>query len=88
MRSTDQFSGSWRKLIRTVSRIVRRLAAVIEECRYAQRRMGALRIEPDRFLYDPDSGPDTYSDFLFRTSGSAPHEPSARARAAGRTVVI
>ncbi|HEY7147616.1 MAG TPA: hypothetical protein VH637_25495 [Streptosporangiaceae bacterium] len=74
------------KLIRTLARAFGRIAAVVEECRYAQRRMSVLRDQPDRFLYQPDSAPDTYGDFRYRTSGPAPHEPSARARAAGRTV--
>jgi hypothetical protein len=75
-------------VILTMSRIRGRVAAVIEECRYAQRRMNSLRLQPDSYLFDPHAGPDTYSDFLFRTSGPAPCEPSARARAAGRSVAL
>ena len=86
MRRTDQSPGSGRKLTRVALRLASRLAAVIEECRYAQRRANALRLAPDSYIYDPGSAPDTYSDFLYRTSGPSPREPSARGRAAGRQV--
>jgi hypothetical protein len=78
--------NGWLKLTRTLSRLARRLAAVVQECNYAQQRMSDLRAQPDRYLLEPDTAPDTYGDFLFRTSGSAPREPSARQRAAGRPV--
>jgi hypothetical protein len=86
MRYSDSSSGGSRKLPRWLSRLARRLAAIAEECQYAQRRMNDLRTQPDRYLFEPDVAPDTYGDFLFRTSGPAPCEPSARARAAGRQI--
>ena len=86
MRYSDSSSGRWRNLALSLSRLGRRLAAVIEECHYAQRRMNDLRAQPDSYLFEPDVAPDTYGDFLFRTSGAGPREPSARARAAGRQV--
>lgn len=57
---------------------------IIDDCRYAQRRMTQLRYAPDRFLPQPGQVPDTYAEFLFRTSGPLAHERSARARANGR----
>jgi hypothetical protein len=72
--------------VRAASRLARRLAAVIAECHYAQRRVLALRIAPDSYLSDAATAPDCYGDFLFRTSGPLLREPSARARAAGRRV--
>jgi hypothetical protein len=63
--------------------LARKVAAVIGECRYAQRRMMALRTAPDRYAARPDSAPDTYAEFLYRTSGMLLHEPSARARERG-----
>lgn len=64
---------------------LRRLACsvrdVVAECAYAQRRLSELATAPDRFLSDPDAAPDTYSEFLFRTSGVLRHEPPARTRA-------
>jgi hypothetical protein len=62
-------------------RLVRKVCDVIAECNYAQRRMAELATAPDRYLLNPDAAPDTYTQFLFRTSGVLPHEPSARARA-------
>jgi hypothetical protein len=72
--------------VRAASRLARRLAAIIAECHYAQRRALALRIAPDSYLSDAAAAPDCYEDFLFRTSGPLLREPSARARAAGRQV--
>lgn len=47
--------------------------------------MMELRLAPDRYVPDPAQAPDDYAEFLFRTSGSLAHEPSARQRlAAGR----
>jgi len=58
----------------------RRLAAVLAECNYAQRRVAMLRTSPDSYLPAPWRAPDTYAEFLFRTSGSLEHEPAAAAR--------
>jgi hypothetical protein len=66
--------------------ILRRVAAVIAECNYAQRRIAALRASPDGYLTRPDLAPDTYREFLFRTSGSLVHEPSAIRRSHGRAI--
>jgi len=61
--------------------IVRTLAAVLAECAYAQRRMAELNTAPDRYMFDPASPPDTYAEFLYRTSGVLRREPAADARA-------
>ena len=61
--------------------LARRIAAVIAECAYAQRRMAELATAPDRYLFEPDAAPETYAEFMYRTSGLLRHEPSARARA-------
>jgi hypothetical protein len=71
---------------RTAARITRRVADVIAECRYAQRRMIILNTTPDRYLADPDQAPDTYAEFLFRTSAPLQHEPAAAGRARGRPI--
>ncbi len=71
---------------RTAARITRRVADVIAECRYAQRRMMILNSTPDRYLADPNQAPDTYAEFLFRTSSPLPHEPAATGRARGRAI--
>jgi len=72
--------------MRAASRLARRLGAVIAECHYAQQRILALRLAPDSYLSNAAAAPDTYEDFLFRTSGPLLREPPARVRAAGRRV--
>jgi hypothetical protein len=67
-----------------VRRLARRAAGVVAECNSAQRRLTQLRLSPDRYAPDSQHAPDSYREFLFRTSGMLRHEPSARARAAGR----
>jgi hypothetical protein len=66
--------------------ISRRVAAIIAECNYVQRRLAALRASPDRYMIQPDVSPDTYQEFLFRTSGHLAHEPSAAKRTVGHAV--
>jgi hypothetical protein len=57
------------------------IARVVAECNYATRRMTQLTLAPDRHLADPYAAPDTYAEFLYRTSGILSREPTARARA-------
>jgi hypothetical protein len=78
-----------RAVTRTVwlsQRLARRLAAVLVECHHAQRRVTMLRTSPDRYLPEPGHAPDTYAEFLFRTSGTLRHEPAAAWRSAGHAV--
>jgi len=70
-------------LLRATSR---RVAAVIADCRYAQRRIAQLQANPNAYLPDPSQAPDTYREFLFRTSGPLAHEPSAARRSHGRAI--
>ena len=56
------------------------IGRVFAECAYAQRRMTQLRLAPDRYVLGPSAAPDTYAEFLYRTSGPVRHEPSARDR--------
>jgi hypothetical protein len=65
-------------------RLAGRVAAVIAEMNEAQRRMTELRLSQDRYLLRPDLAPDTYDEFLARTSGTARREPSASERARGQ----
>jgi hypothetical protein len=64
--------------------LARRVAGVVREMNDAQRRMTALRTAMDRHMANPDVAPDTYDEFLVRTSGVLIHEPSARKRARRR----
>jgi len=63
-----------------VRRAARRVAAVVAEMNEAQQRMAALRTAQDRYLINPDEGPQTYAEFLARTSGRLLHEPPASRR--------
>lgn len=62
-------------------RFARRARDIIAECTQAQRRLAELTTSPDRYLANPNQAPDTYEEFLFRTSGIMRHEPPARVRA-------
>jgi len=74
---------SWPQLLRSVSLSI---AAAVAECHRATRTMTQLRLAPDRYLPDSAQAPDDYAEFLFRTSGPLRHEPTARQRAAGRSL--
>jgi hypothetical protein len=89
MTSTDRNSAAARRgdghafhqLAGAVRRAVRAVAATLAECNRAQRRMAELQLSPDRFLMDGGTTPpDTYAEFLFRTSGLLSHEPPADKR--------
>lgn len=73
-------------MLTVLRRVSRRVAAVIAECNYAQRRLAQLRTSPERYLARPDLAPDTYRDFLFRTSGPLAHEPSEARRSSGYAI--
>jgi len=60
----------------TMWRVADKLADVVHEMNEAQRLMLALRTATDR----SGAAPDTYQEFLARTSGALMHEPSARKR--------
>jgi hypothetical protein len=59
---------------------------VIEEMNDAQQRAARARLAYDQFLPNPGKAPETYQEFLLRTSGPARHEPTARQRTAGHRV--
>ena len=69
-----------------LTRFGRRVADLIAECNYAQRRAFTLRTTPDAFLADRDKAPDECAEFLFRTSSTLLHEPAAAGRAHGQPV--
>jgi hypothetical protein len=62
--------------------VARRLGAVVADCNYAQRRVSQLYSSLDGYLPDPDQAPDSYREFLVRTSGLLMREPSAGRRSA------
>jgi hypothetical protein len=69
-----------------IGQLARAVAGVVAECNDATRRMMELRTAPDRYALTRANAPDTYAEFLYRTSGVLAHEPTAsdRARAAAR----
>jgi hypothetical protein len=64
----------------TVRRVAGKLADVVHEMNEAQRLMLVPRTATDRYVENPGAAPDTYQEFLARTSGPLLHEPSARRR--------
>jgi hypothetical protein len=69
-----------------LARLGQRVAAVISECNYAQRRVAILRMTPEAYLDNRDKAPADYAEFLFRTSGALLHEPAAARRANGQFI--
>jgi hypothetical protein len=76
------------RLTTGTARIIKRIAEVVAECDYAQRRSFAIMTNPDSYLTDRDHAPDTYAEFLFRTSGGLVHEPASAQRAHGRRAAL
>lgn len=60
-----------------IQRITGPIADFVKDWNDAQRMLIELRLNPERHVYVSGIGPDTYADFLFATSGQAPHERSA-----------
>lgn len=71
--------------VRPIASAAQRLASLIAECNQAQRRAAILGMTPDQGP-GASQAPETYQEFLYRTSGPLLHEPSAARRAGGRTV--
>ena len=69
-----------------IIRLLRAIADALAEMNYAQRRVTMLKNAPDRMVPAPGKAPDTYAEFLFRTSGPLMREPSATRRARGQLV--
>ncbi len=63
-----------------LARFGRRVAKVVAECDYAQRRSFTMMTNPDSYIIDRDQAPGTYAEFLFRSSGGLLHEPAAARR--------
>ena len=61
-----------------VGRLIRRVGAIIAECNEAQQRMIELWLSVDH-----PKAPDTYAEFLLRTSGKRLREPAACDRGCG-----
>jgi hypothetical protein len=64
------------------------ISSVVSDWWYAWRKLTVLQTAPDLQTIRSNAAPDTYGEFLFRTSGVLLHEPSARARAHGRNASL
>ncbi|MGH3207603.1 MAG: hypothetical protein ACRDNO_07565 [Trebonia sp.] len=64
----------------TARRVAGKLADTVREMNEAQRLMLVMRTATDRYVEQPDAAPDTYDEFLARTSGALRREPSCRKR--------
>jgi hypothetical protein len=64
----------------TVRRVAGKLADTFREMNEAQRLMLVARTATDRYIDNPGAAPETFDEFLARTSGVLRHEPSARKR--------
>jgi hypothetical protein len=62
----------------TITRIARRVRAIVSEMNYASTRATALMLTDG--LEQSGRAPDTYAEFLLRTSVTTVHEPPARCR--------
>ena len=62
----------------TLASLARRVQAVLSEMNYASARMTALRLSEG--LEQSNRAPDTYAEFLLRTSVTSLYEPPARCR--------
>jgi hypothetical protein len=69
-----------------LARAFRRAYAAVQRFNDQQRRFAGRRMSVEGFMGQPDSAPENYGEFLFRTSGPLLHEPSATARLSGRGV--
>jgi hypothetical protein len=75
-----------RRATRALGKLADRLLSVVQELNYWERRTAVLTMAPDRYSLNSDRAPDTYEEFLARTTGPMIREPSLRARLAGRQV--
>jgi hypothetical protein len=64
----------------TMRRVAGKLTDTVREMHEAQRLMLVLQTAMDRHVKNPDAAPDTYDEFLARTSGVLLHEQPARKR--------
>ncbi|HVT69400.1 MAG TPA: hypothetical protein VHF26_16740 [Trebonia sp.] len=67
-------------MMTAVRRAVGKLADVVREINEAQELMLVRRTAMDRYVDKPDAAPDSYREFLARTSGVLLHEPPASRR--------
>jgi hypothetical protein len=68
-------------MMNALQRAAGKVADTVREMNEAQELMLTLRTSTERYAANRDAAPDSYAEFLARTSGVLLHEPSARKRA-------
>ena len=81
-RALAAMSRSARALLRALGRF----GSAFAEFQRQQDRLAAQRLSFDAYMINPAEAPDTYAEFLARTSGPLRREPSAASRLAGHGV--
>ena len=71
---------------RSMLRALGRFGSAFAEFQRQQNRLAAKRLSYDAYMIDSAIPPETYDEFLFRTSGPLRREPSAASRLAGHGV--
>lgn len=77
-QGTDDNAGHMdvRSYFPAIASLARRVQATFGEMQYAAGRAMQLKLSES----EPDRAPDTYAEFLLRTSGTLLREPPARCR--------
>jgi hypothetical protein len=86
MRTNASGPAAPKRLALKLAHLIVRIGIVLAEINYQQRRFAGIRQSADRFMDNPFTVPDTYAEFLLRTSGALRREPSAAQRVARRSV--
>jgi hypothetical protein len=81
-RGLAAISGFTRAMLRALGRF----GGAFAEFQRQQNRLSAVRVSYDAHMINPTAPPDTYAEFLARTSGPLRREPSAKSRLAGHGV--
>ena len=63
-----------------------RFGGAFAEFQRQQNRLNAIMLSYDAHMINPTAPPNTYAEFLVRTSGPLRREPSAKSRLAGHGV--
>jgi hypothetical protein len=74
------------RFTRAMLRALGRFGSALAEFQRQQDRLAAKRLSYDAYMINSATPPETYDEFLFRTSGPLRREPSAASRLAGRGV--
>jgi hypothetical protein len=74
------------RFTRAILRALGRFGSAFAEFQRQQNRLAAKRLSYDAYMINPVQPPDTYAEFLVRTSGPLRREPNAASRLSGHGV--